>query len=41
MIAAINGVAQSWWGWMGSMLWQVSLLIVIVTMIDFAIRRWA
>jgi len=41
MIAAINGIAQSWWGWMGAMLWQVSLLIVVVTMIDFAIRRWA
>ena len=41
MIGAINGIAQSWWGWMGSMLWQVSLLILIITGLDFLIRRWA
>ncbi|MEW5902320.1 MAG: M56 family metallopeptidase, partial [Acidobacteriota bacterium] len=41
MIAAINQIAQSWWGWMGSMLWQVSLLILIVTALDFVLRRWA
>jgi beta-lactamase regulating signal transducer with metallopeptidase domain len=41
MIAAVNQIAQSWWGWMGSMLWQVSLLILIVTALDFVLRRWA
>lgn len=41
MIAAINQIAQSWWGWMGPMLWQVSLLILIVTGLDFLLRRWA
>ncbi len=41
MIAAVNQIAQSWWGWMGSMFWQVSLLILIVTALDFVLRRWA
>jgi beta-lactamase regulating signal transducer with metallopeptidase domain/DNA gyrase inhibitor GyrI len=41
MIAAINQIAQPWWGWMGAMLWQVSLLILIVTALDFVLRRWA
>jgi beta-lactamase regulating signal transducer with metallopeptidase domain/Tol biopolymer transport system component len=41
MIAAVNHIAQFWWGWMGSMLWQVSLLILIVTALDFVLRRWA
>jgi len=41
MIAAVNQIAQSWWSWMGPMLWQVSLLILIVTALDFLLRRWA
>jgi beta-lactamase regulating signal transducer with metallopeptidase domain/Tol biopolymer transport system component len=41
MIAAVNQIAQSWWSWMGSMLWQVSVLIMIVTALDFLLRRWA
>lgn len=41
MIAAVNQIAQFWWSWMGSMLWQVSLLILIVTALDFVLRRWA
>ncbi len=41
MIAWVNQIAQAWWGWMGSMLWQVSLLILIVTALDFVLRRWA
>ena len=41
MIAAVNQIAQSWWGWMGPMFWQVSLLILIVTALDFLLRRWA
>ena len=41
MIAQLNTIAQLWWQWMGGMLWQVSLLIILVTAIDMAIRRWA
>ncbi len=41
MIAQLNDIAQIWWQWMGSMFWQVSLLIVLVTALDMAIRRWA
>jgi beta-lactamase regulating signal transducer with metallopeptidase domain/Tol biopolymer transport system component len=41
MIAAVNHIAQAWWSWMGPMLWQVSLLVVIVTALDFVLRRWA
>jgi beta-lactamase regulating signal transducer with metallopeptidase domain/Tol biopolymer transport system component len=41
MIAAVNQIAQSWWSWMGPMLWQVSLLVLIVTALDFILRRWA
>ena len=40
MIAQINGIAQIWWQWMAGMFWQVSLLIVLVTALDIAIRRW-
>ncbi len=41
MIDAVNQIAQSWWGWMGPMIWQVSLLILIISAIDLFIRRWA
>jgi beta-lactamase regulating signal transducer with metallopeptidase domain/Tol biopolymer transport system component len=41
MISAVNQFAQFWWGWMGPMFWQVSLLILIVTGLDFLLRRWA
>ncbi len=41
MIVAINQIAQTWWDWMGPMFWQVSLLILIVTALDFLLRRWA
>ncbi len=41
MIAQLNGIAQIWWQWMGSMFWQVSLLIVIITALDMVIRKWA
>ncbi len=41
MINAVNHVAQSWWGWMGPMIWQVSLLILIISAIDLFLRRWA
>lgn len=38
---AINNFTQLWWQWMSSMLWQVSLLIVIIGVLDFFIRKWA
>lgn len=41
MIEYLNGVSQVWWQWMGSMFWQVSLLIIIVTALDMIIRKWA
>jgi beta-lactamase regulating signal transducer with metallopeptidase domain len=41
MIDIINGIAELWWGWMGPMLWQVSLLIVVIGVIDRLIHRWA
>ncbi len=41
MIDTINHVADLWWGWMGPMLWQVSLLIIVIGLIDRLIHRWA
>ena len=41
MIGAFNGIAELWWGWMGPMLWQVSLLIIVIGAIDRLIRSWA
>ncbi|MGD9161400.1 MAG: M56 family metallopeptidase [Desulfobacteraceae bacterium] len=41
MIAQLNDIAQIWWQWMGSMFWQVSLLIIFVTVLDMVIRKWA
>ena len=36
----INSIAQTWWHWMGAMLWQVSLVILIIGSIDFLIKSW-
>lgn len=41
MIESLNHVAESWWGWMWATTWQVSLLIVVIGVIDLAIRKWA
>jgi len=41
MIELANRVAESWWSWMGAMLWQASLLILIVSLIDMLVRKWA
>jgi beta-lactamase regulating signal transducer with metallopeptidase domain len=41
MITLVNQIAEGWWGWMGSMLWQVSLLILIVGVVDLLIGKWA
>jgi len=35
-----NIAAYRWWDWMGSMFWQASLLILVVTGLDLLIRRW-
>jgi beta-lactamase regulating signal transducer with metallopeptidase domain/DNA gyrase inhibitor GyrI len=39
--ATINDIARLWWGWMAPMLWQASLLIVLIGLIDRAVRGWA
>jgi beta-lactamase regulating signal transducer with metallopeptidase domain len=41
MIGIVNGTAELWWSWMGPMLWQVSLLILVIGAIDRLIHRWA
>ena len=41
MIDQINLISQSWWTWMFDMFWQVSLVIIIVSVIDLLIRKWA
>jgi bla regulator protein BlaR1 len=38
---AINNLADFWWQWMSSMFWQVSLLILFISVVDFFIRKWA
>ena len=40
MIDFWNLMAYRWWDWMGSMFWQASLLILVVTGLDLVIRRW-
>jgi beta-lactamase regulating signal transducer with metallopeptidase domain len=40
MIAQFNEIAQIWWQWMAGMFWQVSLLVILMTILDMAIRRW-
>ncbi|MBN2201244.1 hypothetical protein JW777_04755 [bacterium] len=40
MIATINEWAGLWWAWMAPMFWQVSLLIVLIGILDWAGRRW-
>jgi beta-lactamase regulating signal transducer with metallopeptidase domain len=41
MIEIANQIALAWWSWMGPMLWQASLLILVVSLIDLALRGWA
>jgi beta-lactamase regulating signal transducer with metallopeptidase domain/ketosteroid isomerase-like protein len=40
MIDLLNSISQSWWNWMAPMFWQVSLLIIIISVIDLLIRNW-
>jgi len=39
MIEHINDIAGMWWGWMWPMFWQISLLIVLISLVDLGIRR--
>lgn len=41
MIHNLNLLSGVWFDWMFSMFWQVSLLIIIITGIDYLIRNWA
>ena len=41
MIHDLNLLSGVWFDWMFSMFWQVSLLIIIITGIDYLIRNWA
>jgi bla regulator protein blaR1 len=36
----INNISHVWWNWMGAMLWQVSLVIIIIGVLDFLIKSW-
>jgi beta-lactamase regulating signal transducer with metallopeptidase domain len=40
MIDLWNLISYQWWNWMGSMFWQASLLILVVSGLDLLIRRW-
>ncbi|MBN1892886.1 hypothetical protein JW906_00245 [bacterium] len=41
MNAWINQTASVWWNWMSPMFWQVGLLVLIISLIDATIRKWA
>lgn len=41
MIVHLNHYGQLWWGWMWPMLWQTSLLIAFIYLLDRLLRRWA
>jgi beta-lactamase regulating signal transducer with metallopeptidase domain len=40
MIDLWNLAAYRWWDWMGSMFWQASLMILVVSGLDLVMRRW-
>lgn len=41
MIDQLNAISEQWFQWQWSMLWQSTLLIVLVAVVDRAIRKWA
>ena len=41
MTNLINAFAEKWFAWNLSMLWQVAALIVVIWMLDLAVRKWA
>ncbi|MEN6387230.1 MAG: hypothetical protein ABFD79_18780, partial [Phycisphaerales bacterium] len=36
-----NLIAEEWFSWQVSMLWQVGVLIILVACADFILRKWA
>ncbi len=40
MIESVNQFAALLWGWMSSMFWQVSLLVLIISGIEMLTRKW-
>ena len=34
----IHSAVEAWWYWMSAMLWQVSLLILIISVIDYLFK---
>lgn len=41
MINTLNQIADGWFSWQVSVLWQVAVLIAIVFVIDLIIKKWA
>jgi len=41
MIETLNDIAQIWFNWQWAMMWQTTVLIGIVALIDRLIRKWA
>jgi beta-lactamase regulating signal transducer with metallopeptidase domain len=39
MIEQINTIAQSWWDWMWPMFWQVSVLIILISVVDLLLQK--
>lgn len=35
-----SGAAEQWWSWMAPMVWQVGVLVLLVAILDGALRRW-
>jgi bla regulator protein BlaR1 len=41
MPETLNGISAVWWDWMQALLWQTSLLVLLIFVFDRAFRRWA
>jgi len=37
----LNDISQLWWQWMGPMLLQVTVLILIISGLDLLLKKWA
>ncbi|MBN2412979.1 GyrI-like domain-containing protein [candidate division KSB1 bacterium] len=40
-MAVLNHIAQLWWQWMGPMLLQVTVLILIISGLELILKKWA
>ena len=40
MTPILNDISRHWWQWMAPMLWQAGLLIIMISLIDWAVRKW-